>query len=228
MRAIIFSNESDGPFFIATNKTKETIQMDNLTEILAKIRAAVGEESTPKIDGLLKQIEAGFASVADDLKAANAESKERKIKIRDLTGQLDDATLKVKDLDGKANNPDLAKEMADLKQFKADALKTKRAAFSGEFATVAKHPNFEKAKEQFKLPKPADDGTFDFSKSTDEEIAHNMAKLDEYRKIGYFEEQKPAPGFNGPRNNGQPDAGPKEATREGLNQFIAAGMQRYK
>jgi len=201
----------------------------DIKDVLAKIKAAAGEEITPKIDGLLKSIENEFASMGDDLKAANAESKERKLKIRELSGQLEEASDKVKDLDGKANNPDLAKEMADLKQFKADVLKTKRAAFSGEFATVAKHPNFEKAKEQFKLPKPADDGTFDFTKATDEEIAHNVAKLEEYRKIGYFaEEQKPTPGFNGPRNNGQPDAGPKEATREGLNQFIAAGIQRYK
>jgi predicted nucleic acid-binding Zn-ribbon protein len=133
--------------FYCSEPTKGLIQME-IKEILAKIKAAVGEEITPKIEGLLKNIEAEFSSVTDDLKAANAESKERKLKLREMQTQLDEAGEKVKGLEGKANDPAQKQELDALKQFKADVLKVRRESFSGEFAKIAKHPNFEKAKEQ--------------------------------------------------------------------------------
>lgn len=202
--------------------------MDDLKDVLAKIRAAVGEETTPKIDGLLKQIEAGFANVADDLKAANAESKERKLKIRDLTGQLDDATTRAKEFEGKANNPDQAKELADLKQFKIETMKQRRAVFADDFKAVVKHANFEKAKDQFKLPQASETGEYDFSKMADADIEHNLGKLAEYQKIGFFAGDAQANGaFNMPRNSQTPPpAAPK--TREELQAHVAAQMSRYK
>lgn len=200
-------------------------------EIFAKIRAALGEEAAPKIEGLLKQVEAEVNSIADDLKAANAESKERKLKIRDLTGQIEDAGAKLKDAEGKLNNPDQVKELTDLKKFKADVLKKRKDGFADEFGKIVKLPQFEKAKDLFKLPKPNDAGEFDFSKMSDEDIDHNLAKVAELQKIGFFgdDQQPPAGGpFNLPRQTQQPPDAPKEATREGLQQHVASMMGRYK
>ncbi len=198
-------------------------------EILAKIKAAVGEEISPKIEGLLKSVEAEFSSITDDLKAANAESKERKLKIRELTTQLDEAGEKVKGLEGKANDPAQKQELDALKQFKADVLKVRRESFSGEFAKIAKHPNFEKAKEQFKLPKPSESGEYDFSKAADADIEHNLAKMAEYHKIGFFGEaqSQPGAGFNLPRQggNGEP---PKIQNSGDLQAHIAAQMAKFK
>jgi len=201
----------------------------DVKEILAKIRAAAGEEIAPKIDGLLGNIEAEFTNITDDLKAANAESKERKLKIRELTGQLEEAGEKVKEYEGKVNDPALKQEFDALKQFKADVLKGRRDSFAGEFAKIIKHPNFEKAKEQFKLPKPTEAGEYDFSKSADADIEHNLAKMAEYQKIGFFGEEQPAggTGFNLPRNQGgeQP---PTIKSAQDLQAYMAKQLATYK
>lgn len=200
-----------------------------IKEILAKIKAAVGEEITPKIEGLLKNIEAEFSSVTDDLKAANAESKERKLKLREMQTQLDEAGEKVKEFEGKVNDPAQKQELDALKQFKADVLKVRRESFSGEFAKIAKHPNFEKAKEQFKLPKPSESGEYDFTKASDADIEHNLAKMAEYNKIGFFgeTEQLPAGGFNLPRQGGSGEP-PKIQNTGDLQAHIAAQMAKFK
>lgn len=202
-----------------------------IKEILAQIRAAAGEDAAPKISGLLQRVEAEFAAVTDDLKAANAESKERKLKLRDLQTQLEEATGKVTEYEAKVNNPETAQELASLKQFKSDVLKARRATFAADFAPVLKHANFEKAKEQFRLPKPAEDGTIDLSKIPDADIEHNLAKLAEYRAIGLFSDAAAAPpagAFNMPRNGGS-GAPPKlDGTEGGLAAHIASQMQHYK
>lgn len=202
----------------------------DLKEILAKIRAAAGEEITPKIEGFLKSIEAELSSLTDDLKAANAESKERKLKIRELTGQLEETSEKVKEYEGKANDPASKQELETLKQFKADVFKQRRAAFASDFAPVIKHPNFEKAKDQFKLPKPSETGEYDFTKMADADIEHNLAKLSEYQAIGYFAaEQQPGPGgFNGPRNSGGGNEPPAIKTAADLQAHLATQLKQYK
>lgn len=203
----------------------------DIKEIMAKIKAAAGEDVSPKIESFLRQIEAEFATVADDLKAANAESKERKLKLRELQTQLDEAGEKVKDYEGKVNDPALKQELETLRQFKGDVLKARRGTFSAEFGDVTKHANFDKAKEQFKLPKPTDAGEYDFSKLSDADIEHNMAKLDEYRKIGYFAADPvppPAGPYNMPRSSGsvQPPRAPR--TPEELQAHIAQQLSQYK
>lgn len=201
----------------------------DVKELLAKIKAAVGEENAPKIDGLLKSVEAEFSSLSDDLKAANAESKERKLKIRELTGQLEETGEKVKEFEGKVNDPALKQELDALKQFKADVLKGRRDSFAGEFAKITKHPNFEKAKEQFRLPKPTEAGEYDFTKAADADIEHNLAKMAEYQKIGFFahEQQDGGSGFNLPRNQGgeQP---PKITSAQDLQTYMAKQLATYK
>jgi predicted nucleic acid-binding Zn-ribbon protein len=201
----------------------------DVKEILAKIKAAAGEEIAPKIDGLLKSVEAEFATITDDLKAANAESKERKLKIRELTGQLEETGEKVKEYEGRVNDPALKQEFDALKQFKADVLKGRRESFAGEFAKITKHPNFEKAKEQFRLPKPTESGEYDFTKAADADIEHNMQKMSEYQKIGFFGEEQPAggSGFNLPRNQGgeQP---PVIKSAQDLQAHLAKQLSTYK
>ena len=203
----------------------------DLKEVLAKIKAAAGEEAAPKIDSLLRQVEAEFATIADDLKAANAESKERKLKLRELQTQLDEAGEKVKDYEGKVNDPALKQELEALKQFKGDVLKARRGTFAAEFGEVVKHANFEKAKEQFKLPKPSDSGEYDYTKLSDADIEHNMAKLDEYRKIGFFAaETAPPPGgpYNLPRSTGTQTPTKAPRTPEELQASIAQQLAQYK
>lgn len=201
----------------------------DVKEILAKIKAAAGEEIAPKIDGLLKSVEAEFATITDDLKAANAESKERKLKIRELTGQLEETGEKVKEYEGRVNDPALKQEFDALKQFKSDVLKGRRESFAGEFAKITKHPNFEKAKEQFRLPKPTESGEYDFTKAADADIEHNMQKMSEYQKIGFFGEEQPAggSGFNLPRNQGgeQP---PVIKSAQDLQAHLAKQLSTYK
>jgi len=201
----------------------------DLDEVLEQLLNEIPEENRDKAEKLVGQLAGEWNGLIDDLKAANAESKERKLKIRELTGQLEEAGEKVKEYEGKVNDPALKQEFDALKQFKADVLKGRRDSFAGEFAKIIKHPNFEKAKEQFKLPKPTEAGEYDFSKSADADIEHNLAKMAEYQKIGFFGEEQPAggTGFNLPRNQGgeQP---PTIKSAQDLQAYMAKQLATYK
>jgi len=201
----------------------------DLDEVLEQLLNEIPEENRDKAEKLVGQLAGEWNGLIDDLKAANAESKERKLNIRELTGQLEEAGEKVKEYEGKVNDPALKQEFDALKQFKADVLKGRRDSFAGEFAKIIKHPNFEKAKEQFKLPKPTEAGEYDFSKSADADIEHNLAKMAEYQKIGFFGEEQPAggTGFNLPRNQGgeQP---PTIKSAQDLQAYMAKQLATYK
>lgn len=201
----------------------------DLDEALEQLLEEIPEENRGKAEKIIGQVADEWNGLIDDLKAANAESKERKLKLREMQTQLDEAGEKVKEFEGKVNDPAQKQELDALKQFKADVLKVRRESFSGEFAKIAKHPNFEKAKEQFKLPKPSESGEYDFTKAADADIEHNLAKMAEYNKIGFFgeTEQSPAGGFNLPRQGGSGEP-PKIQNTGDLQAHIAAQMAKFK
>lgn len=190
----------------------------DVKQILSQIREAVGAEIEPKIKGFLSQLESGYNDLSDDLKAANAESKERKLKLRDLTAQHDEATAKLKDLETKTNDPKVADELTSLRTFKTETLKRQKDSLIADLGKIEKHPAYAKAKDLFKLPKPDKDGKVDLTKMSDDELEHNVGKLAELNKLGLFADATPQPGspFNLPRNTDGSGAPPAIKNRDDL------------
>ncbi|MBC8181492.1 hypothetical protein H8E88_10255 [candidate division KSB1 bacterium] len=63
--------------------------------------------------------------------------------------------------------------------------------------TIVEHPDFEKVKDILKLPEIKDE-KYDFDSWTDDDIIYNKSKLNEYRKVGLFEEKIPISNTNIP------------------------------
>lgn len=154
----------------------------DIKALLAQVRQLIGDEAVAKISSVLKEIETGVEDLVDSLKTANTESKNRKIKIReledsksDLEGQLE--TLK------KENN---AEELTTLREFKQKTLTSQRESLGKQIETISKHPNFAKAEKLLKLPAADAKGVRDYSKMPDADLEFNVSKLQELNDLDYF------------------------------------------
>jgi hypothetical protein len=154
----------------------------DIKALLAQVRQLIGDEAVAKISSVLKEIETGVEDLVDSLKTANTESKNRKIKIReledsksDLEGQLE--TLK------KENN---AEELTTLREFKQKSLTSQRESLGKQIETISKHPNFAKAEKLLKLPAADAKGVRDYSKMPDADLEFNVSKLQELNDLDYF------------------------------------------
>lgn len=201
----------------------------DLQKILDQIRSKLGEK-TPEIESFLKQIEANHNEISEDLKAANGESKTRKLKIRELEQLIEDSKSEIENLKKKTDDPIIKQELEALRSFKADLVKKQRETFIAEFDKVKGHANFEKAKDLFKLPKAKDDGSLDLTKLKDDEIDFNVAKLAELQKLDYFgqiNQQNPPP-FNNMRTNTPGDPNVANISNKGdLENIIKQAAKVY-
>lgn len=161
---------------------------------------------------ILGDLKSGIEDFKNDLqgevKTANAESKERRLALKEserkLNEALADKDAEIEKLNKKVNDPTVASELETLKGEKAafekkwsDIVTERRKTLQTEIEKLADNPKFEKVKNLLKLPKPDKDGKLVFDKLEESEIEHNAAKLAEWKEIGYFEgEAKKNSGFN--------------------------------
>ena len=158
------------------------------------VSEALGE-GLSTVKSALRQIRAEHDSIRSDLKSANDESKGRKIKIRDeLTPEIDDLKEQVTKLTEQSDTSKFTEELEGLRKFKTDTIAKATDGFGASFAAVVEHPNFDKAKKVFNLPK-ADDkgdfikddsGNFDFSELDGPAMEANIAKMTELVGLDYF------------------------------------------
>lgn len=155
-----------------------------MKETLAKIRTGLGENS-PQFEADLKGIESAVSEltrkVADQeetIHQVNNESKTRKLKIREYEGQVEDLQIKLDALQSK--NPELEKELTELREFKTNKAKEARNTWTTKFEKVKESPAFEKVKSRFII-------NDDWSSVSDEEIGKNLSKLAEYEELGIFD-----------------------------------------
>lgn len=153
---------------------------------LSQVREQLDEENLSKVSATLKELEVATGSIADDLKAANGESRNRKVKLREAESKIQDLELKIGDLEKASDHSELTKELETLKAFKTSTLKHSRETFQTDFAKIAKHKNFVKAKDVFDLPKPDKDGNYDLKGLTDEQVEKNTAELLRLTQLEYF------------------------------------------
>lgn len=197
--------------------SKESDQL--VKSALAAIRKEVGAEALEKISSHLKTIEREFDDVFDDVKEFLNESVKRKETIREKEREiekLNEQISKSKDTSAfdamKKERDDLKGQVDSFKKVQADADKQKRETFVGSFDQYKDHADFAKVKPFLKIPEEVD-GKLDWSKSTAEDINHNLSELEKARAYGSFGDVKiPKPG-----DSKVPD--PKDKTKDPFAAF---------
>ena len=158
-------------------------------EIRDALKPEGGEKFATEIEGFLRGIERDVSGLSSDLKLANKEAETRKEKLRESEGIVDERDETIKDLQEKIDteNPDL-KLLEDLQAFKKRTVKAQRASFVDSFAGIAEHANFEKAKPFLVLPDPDDEGVYDFTTVSDNDMEKNVLELQKMVALGTFEQ----------------------------------------
>ena len=175
-----------------------------LNEKIAEVRNVLGDDAS-KISHLLQDLESGFEGLSRDLKSANteisrvnAESAERRIKLREVNDLLTDKDDQIKKLSNNEEFNSLKEQNELLLGFKSKIIDERRTSLTKTLSNIAEHPDFEKLKSVTNLPEPSEEG-FDLSKLDENEIMGIANKVNEYRGLGLFGEAKPnnkTPGQN--------------------------------
>ena len=168
-------------------------------EAISKIREALGEDSS-KVETFLKAIESDYSKFdveLDDLretvKHVNTESKQRKLKIREIESELEDKNTEIETLKGKDMSEEVTTLKTKLKSYEdAEVEKTKLKAkgFIDKFDTIKIHADWDTCKSKFKLPEEKD-GKLDWESIDINDIAKNADGLAEYVGIGKLGEASP-------------------------------------
>lgn len=157
----------------------------SIKEKLELVRSQVGEEDLPKINTILEEIEMVYSDlsethtlVSSKLKSANAESRERRLKIEGFETQIEE-------LNKTNDTTELKAELESLREFKVGQLKLQREGFEKSFDEISKHPNFEKAKTRFALPEVKDE-KYQWDKISNDDFEKNMSTLNDLNELDYF------------------------------------------
>lgn len=162
--------------------------MQRFTEILESVKSNLAEDQSAKINPFLKELEAEFNDVLDSLKAANAESKNRKLKLRELEAEKEDFESKIAELTTKTDTSHLETELNELREYKAKVFNDSKTQFVERFNNIVQHPNFKKAASEFNLPEKNGE-TFDWEKLDEDKMRQNIETLSKLDKLEYFSQQ---------------------------------------
>ena len=163
-----------------------------LSEKVDQVRSQLSSEDLDKVGALLEEIKSEGISISDSLSAVNSESKNRKIKIKELQDQLETLSIERDDFKNKFEGFDTSTLENEREQYKKkyhSLLDGQRNAFAAALEKVKDHPNWDKAKSMFKMPEEKD-GKIDWATLAPEDIEHNINKWSELEKLGYFESQQ--------------------------------------
>lgn len=173
-----------------------------IKDMLAQVRAKLTDEQLSEVGSVLKSLENEVEELAASLSAANRESKERKIKLRELSEKLENYELdlekwqkQAEEYKQKLENPEYKDELEQLRSFKTSYFKKQRESFLKSWEQISKHPKFEKAKYKFVLPEETEDGKLAWDKLDDEAMERNISVLNDLNELDYFalEDGRPAP-----------------------------------
>lgn len=182
---------------------------------VSEVRQALKEDTGEGTKTLLAQIETEFATMQDSLKRINSENKTKREALNELqistenlisekdleVGKLkkqietlsDDSaisnlqaehTTKVTEFQTKLET--LSTENESLKNSQTELNKIFRTDFINDFNGILENDNFEKVSKLIKMPKKSEDGKFDFTELTDEDIQFNKGKFSEFITLGLF------------------------------------------
>ena len=168
-------------------------------EAISKIREALGEDSS-KVEAHLKVIEGDYSKfevdlsdLQDTIKHVNTESKTRKLKIRELEGNLEDKEAEMETLKGKDMTEEVKILQTKLKGYEdteAEKVKTKAQGFIDKYDKLKDHADWDTCKGKFKIPVEKD-GKLDWESMDINDVAKNADGLTEYIGIGKLGEAEP-------------------------------------
>lgn len=160
-----------------------------INEIIANVLAKVPDESKTAVEGQLKQIERSYAAMVEDVRIANSESKDRRLKLRDVESKLSEYETEIEQLKNDTTVADLTKQVEGLKSFQSQIYKQNRDTFKNKVDTYSKNSTFEKVTPLLSIP--VKDDKFDFDAMDDTAVKSGLEKLNEYEQLGIFETQTP-------------------------------------
>ena len=170
-------------------------------DYIAQVRAKLTDEQLSEVGSVLKSIENEAEELAASLSAANRESKERKIKLREMNEKIEIYELDLEnwkkqadEFKQKIDNPEYKDELEQLRSFKTSYFQKQRESFLKSWEQISQHPKFEKAKHKFVLPEETEDGLA-WDKLPDDAMEKNITVLNDLNELEYFatENGKPTP-----------------------------------
>lgn len=166
----------------------------DFTKTIAEIRKSLDDETVAKVGTLLKDLERGIGELIDDAKADSAESKSRKLKIKELESEIEKLKSDNSSEALRKQYEELKKENETLKQYQASVLKERRNSFVSRYDKIKDAVNFDKISKDLKVPEQKD-GKLDWDSLTDDDISANLEIIIKAEEWGLFEKQ---PGGNPP------------------------------
>lgn len=169
-----------------------------IKDLIEQVRSKLTAEQVEAIGSVLKSLENEVIDLQNSLSAANAESKGRKLKLRELEEKLQDYEIeksewqkKLDELDKRLKDDSKDATIKEL-QAKLNTFLTKeKNSFINSFESISKHPKFEKAKTKFVLPEQDKDGKYLWDKLDDKSWEQNINYLNELNELDYFESGHP-------------------------------------
>lgn len=172
----------------------------SIKESLEQVRSKLTEEQVADLGSVLKSIENEGNSLMSDLSAANAESKQRKLKIRELEEKMGDWDVekamwekKKAEYEEKINDPTLKAKLEEIETKWKKFFGQQRNDFISKYDKISQNEKWDIAKDRFILPEEKD-GKLDWENISDTDMEKNIAKLNELNELKYFgDDIKPAP-----------------------------------
>ena len=163
---------------------------DNFNKIIESVTSKITGDNAQDIKSELRQCSALFEDTIASLSSFGSENKEKRLEIqklekanRELRAEVDSVKT---DFDEYKGSQDTS-EIDDLRNFKAEVLAQNKATFIKQLESITEHNNFSKAKEFFEIPEANEEGVYDFTTLTDEQIENNMKEMTKLNKLGYFD-----------------------------------------
>jgi len=163
----------------------------DVKEVIDRVRSKLTDEQLSDVGADLEQIKSGYLEKIGEVKAAVAESMERKKKIREMTENVEDLTLDRDDWRKKFESHDdsaLIEERDSYKQKWQNHLSMQRGLFEKFYESAKESDTWKKVSDEYKIP---EDGSWDKLESSD--IENNIEKMNYHKKLGLFDSEQPKP-----------------------------------
>ncbi len=165
-----------------------------IKDLVDQVRSQISSEDSEKVSVLLEQIKNEATNLIASKAAVDSEAKDRRIKNREYESQVQGLEIERDEWKNKVEAFDdapLHAELAKLKEKYNGVIVNQAKSFEVYYNSIKDHPNFEKAKNRFKLP-AGDNGELDFSKLSPEDTEHNINAKSDLQQLEYFGDIKPA------------------------------------
>jgi len=171
----------------------------SIKESIDQVRSQLPDEALSKVGSVLENIKTEVQETEDRLSAANTESRNRKIKLREYETKIEDYDVRITELQGKVDSFDDTSLKTEVEQYKNkynNLIGNQKQSFISSFEQIKIHPNFETAKSRFVIPDEKD-GKPDWESMDVETLEKNLSALNDLNQLNYFAtKNEPFPNVN--------------------------------